>query len=66
MSEARSKAVGSLSNGTETVTPMPVRRNERTFRSADIFAGTSEVVIEHGGEYYRLRSTRNGKLILTK
>lgn len=66
MSEARNKAPGGVRNGTETVTPRPVQRNERTFRSADIFAGVPEVVIEHGGAYYRLRSTRNGKLILTK
>lgn len=28
--------------------------------------GRNEVVIEHRGEQYRLRQTRNGKLILTK
>ena len=66
MGEARNEAPGSARNGTETVTPRLGQRNERTFRSADIFAGVPEVVIEHGGEYYRLRSTRNGKLILTK
>jgi hemin uptake protein HemP len=29
-------------------------------------SGRNEVVIEHRGEQYRLRQTRNGKLILTK
>lgn len=35
--------------------------------SASLFCfGRTEVVIEHRGEHYRLRQTRNGKLILTK
>jgi hemin uptake protein HemP len=31
-----------------------------------LFAGGSEVVITHGAEVYRLRLTRQNKLILTK
>jgi hemin uptake protein HemP len=31
-----------------------------------LFAGGSEVVIAHGAEVYRLRLTRQNKLILTK
>lgn len=34
--------------------------------SAALLAGRSEVQIIHGGEVYRLRCTRAGKLILTK
>ncbi len=34
--------------------------------SAELFDKAREVVIEHGGEQYRLRLTRQGKLILTK
>jgi hemin uptake protein HemP len=34
--------------------------------SACLFAGRSEVEIHHAGEVYRLRLTRNGKLILNK
>lgn len=34
--------------------------------SADLFGAAREVVIEHAGEEYRLRLTRQGKLILTK
>lgn len=35
--------------------------------SARLFpAGEREVLIVHAGEHYRLRLTRNGKLILTK
>lgn len=31
-----------------------------------LFAGSSEVVITHGEDVYRLRLTRQNKLILTK
>ena len=34
--------------------------------SARLFNGTGEVRIKHLGQEYRLRQTRNGKLILTK
>lgn len=34
--------------------------------SKNLFATVNEVVIEHAGEEYRLRLTRQGKLILTK
>jgi hemin uptake protein HemP len=34
--------------------------------SAELFGTEREVVIEHAGEEYRLRLTRQGKLILTK
>ncbi len=40
--------------------PMPV------FDSAGLLQGGREVLIRHGGECYRLRHTRNDKLILTK
>ena len=34
--------------------------------SKDLFTSANEVIIEHAGEQYRLRLTRQGKLILTK
>ncbi|WP_331487898.1 hemin uptake protein HemP [Luteimonas endophytica] len=34
--------------------------------SARLLQGRREVTIRHGGECYRLRHTRNDKLILTK
>ncbi|MCI0655213.1 MAG: hemin uptake protein HemP [Methylococcaceae bacterium] len=34
--------------------------------SAELFGAAREVVIEHAGQEYRLRMTRQGKLILTK
>jgi hemin uptake protein HemP len=38
----------------------------KRLRSAELFSGARELVIEHGGEEYRLRQTNQGKLILTK
>lgn len=34
--------------------------------SVELFGTAREVLIEHAGEEYRLRLTRQGKLILTK
>lgn len=31
-----------------------------------LFRGNQEILISHNGEHYRLRITKNGKLILTK
>jgi hemin uptake protein HemP len=38
----------------------------RAIISRDLFRGASEVIIVHRQEEYRLRITRQGKLILTK
>ncbi|MEX0703878.1 MAG: hemin uptake protein HemP [Planctomycetales bacterium] len=38
----------------------------RTLDSANLLQGRREVLIQHGPETYRLRLTRNGKLILHK
>lgn len=35
-------------------------------RSCDLFKAGSELIIEHRGEEYRLKLTRNDKLILNK
>jgi hemin uptake protein HemP len=35
-------------------------------RAAVLLQGHREVIIEHGNEEYRLRLTRQGKLVLTK
>ena len=40
-------------------------RNRRIF-SDTLFSEGDEIFIQHQGEQYRLRRTRNGKLILTK
>ena len=46
----------------------PVRREvaRRQLTSEQLFAGLSEIEIQHGDAIYRLRRTSLGKLILTK
>jgi len=38
----------------------------KPIHSDSLFLRGDEVLIQHQGEHYRLRRTRNGKLILTK
>lgn len=38
----------------------------RLFDSRQLFAGATEIVISHDGAIYRLKITRQGKLILNK
>ena len=40
--------------------------SKRRLSSDELMAGKREIVIEHGGEEYRLRITSKEKLILTK
>lgn len=40
--------------------------SDRTISSSDLFDGRREIGIEHHGAYYRLKITRQGKLILNK
>lgn len=56
-------------------TPSSIRSSvypgQRTFPPGAIptdflFQGKQEILISHNSEHYRLRITRNGKLILTK
>lgn len=43
-----------------------VRDANKPINSDSLFVESNEVIIQHQGEQYRLRRTRNGKLILTK
>lgn len=36
------------------------------FHSPDLFGDQTEIRIDHKGEIYRIRITRNGKLIMNK
>ncbi|MCY4221297.1 MAG: hemin uptake protein HemP [Thiotrichales bacterium] len=45
---------------------VPRHAGVRRIPSADLFVSGAVVEIDHGGEIYRLRHTRRGKLILTK
>ena len=38
----------------------------RILKSHDLLCGNKEVLITHRGELYRLRETKNGKLLLLK
>ena len=42
------------------------KRRPRTISSAELLGGQDEIVIQHNGSLYRLRITRQDKLILTK
>jgi len=59
MSQASGKPKPSQEGGRE-----PPKK--RRVRAEELFGGASEIIIEHHGEEYRLRITKQGKLILTK
>lgn len=46
--------------------PPPKQTVEKIYDSRDLFQGRQEILIEHAGHAYRLRITRQDKLILTK
>lgn len=48
-------------NGFEGIAP-----GNRTYLTTELFKGSNEVRIHHRGDEYRLRITKQGKLILTK
>lgn len=56
----------SLSDLPATLQPVVLGTGPATIASAALFAGQREVHILHQGEQYRLRITRQDKLILTK
>ncbi len=50
--------------GADSETPQP--GGKPRLQAKILFSGSREVIIEHADEEYRLRLTKNGKLILTK
>lgn len=44
----------------------PQQTTKPRLRSEDLFRNGAELIIEHRGEEYRLKLTRNDKLILNK
>ncbi|HWU65242.1 MAG TPA: hemin uptake protein HemP [Ensifer sp.] len=55
----------------DKVDPEPEDRREASekmtaYSTATLFRGAREIAIDHNGEIYRLRITRQGKLILNK
>ncbi len=50
----------------ESASGMPQSASLREIHSSSLLLGQKEILIRHGEEVYRLRLTRNGKLILQK
>ena len=48
------------------VVPKPRAGAPGLIQADRLFQGSQEILIAHNGETYRLRITKNGKLILTK
>ena len=65
MKPAPSPAAIAGQTGAPTITAGN-QSQRRQIRSIDLFSGQREVLIEHAGEFYSLRQTSKGKLILTK
>jgi hemin uptake protein HemP len=57
-------AIAAPADSTAISTGNPPPR--RQIRSVELFNGGRELMIEHAGEFYSLRQTSKGKLILTK
>ena len=50
----------------EQFPPPRVKKMVREVTSSELLCGDTELLIRHGDEVYRLKLTRNGKLILQK
>ena len=61
MQNTPSRVLASSNNRSPQKTKRPKR-----ISSKDLFTGEIEVIIEHDNQEYRLRITRQNKLILTK
>jgi hemin uptake protein HemP len=46
--------------------PEPGTAPQKTISSTELLAGAQEITIAHNGTHYRLRLTKQDKLILTK
>ena len=56
----------SVADGRREMGHRPAERVVRVVTSESLFRGTHEIGIEHSGSMYRLKITRQGKLILNK
>lgn len=52
--------------GSRQAVARPDAKPVKSLVSSAVFNGATEIGIEHHGELYRLKITRQGKLILTK
>ncbi len=61
-----------MPTNTETNTAATIPRStmqgqtQRVVESRDLFCGANEILIAHDGSIYRMKITRQGKLILNK
>jgi len=55
-----------LQSENQVSTTQPDGVAAETIKSSQLFRNSKELVIEHGNEIYRLRITKQDKLILTK
>ncbi|WP_246764956.1 hemin uptake protein HemP [Ensifer sp. PDNC004] len=46
--------------------PVPTGRAQRIIESRELFGTENEILISHDGAIYRMKITRQGKLILNK
>jgi hemin uptake protein HemP len=53
-------------SGDKLQTKLGAEARDKRIDSSRLLAGSREIVIDHAGQEYRLRLTRNDKLILTK
>ena len=53
-------------SGNATPDPHPADENLRVIRSEELLQGEQTVLIDHYGTIYKLRITKQGKLILNK
>ncbi|KAA9369533.1 MULTISPECIES: hemin uptake protein HemP [Ochrobactrum] len=65
MPEIQSRLAADGQNKSRT-SESPLEPQLQTYGSRELFNGSREVAIEHGGSLYRLKITRQGKLILNK
>jgi hemin uptake protein HemP len=54
------------SSPTDPKRETPAPSEPQTISSEDLLGGRRQLIIQHGGERYRLLVTRSNKLILTK
>lgn len=55
-----------VAEGAHAPAPRPIDRMARVVTSQSLFRGSYEIGIDHEGAMYRLKITRQGKLILNK
>lgn len=60
-------ATGDVRTSTPVQAPLATETTQGTvLHSQELLQGRNTIVIEHNGAVYRLQTTRQGKLILTK